>query len=133
MNQVTLLGRLTRDIELQYLNTGTAVARGSIAVDKGLSKEKKEEFEMQGKPTADFINLVFWGKTAEYVANFSKKGGRIAVNGRLQTGSYQDKDGKTVYTTDVNCYNVEVIDYKEVNEDYKDVAGFEPISKDMPF
>lgn len=116
-NIAILLGRLTRDIDLQYLNNGTALAKGNIAIDKGLSKEKKEEMEAQGKPTADFINLIFWGKTAEYVAQYTQKGGRIAVNGRIQSGSYKDKDGKTVYTIDINCYNVDIIDYKTDNQE----------------
>ena len=70
MNCVILIGRLTRDPELRYIpNTGTPVATFSLAVDKQLSKEKKMELEAQGRPTADFINIVVWGKQAEHCAN----------------------------------------------------------------
>ena len=71
MNNVVLIGRLTRDPELRYLpNSGTPVANFSLAVDKQLSKEKKQEFETKGQPTADFINIVVWNKPAENCANF---------------------------------------------------------------
>src|SRR5574344_1663329 len=113
-NIVQLMGRLTRDVELRYLENNNAVARFTLAVDKGLSKEKKEEMEMQGKPTADFISCQAWGKTAEFINNYTEKGSRIAVVGRIQTGSYE-KDGQMVYTTDVLVQNVEVIDWKNSN------------------
>ena len=93
MNNVVLIGRLTRDPELRYIPvTGTAVARFSIAVDKGLSREKKQEMESKNQPTADFINIVVWGKTAENCANYLVKGRLVGVQGRIQTGSYE-KDG----------------------------------------
>ena len=88
MNQVTIMGRLTRDPELTYNNaTGNAMVRFSVAVDKKLSREKRQEMESRNQPTADFINCVCWGKLAETVNNFSGKGKRVIVEGRLQTGS----------------------------------------------
>ena len=76
MNKVVLIGRLTRDPELRYLTTGsnTAVARFTLAVDKQLSKEKKLEMESRNQPTADFINIVVWGKLAETCSNYLAKG-----------------------------------------------------------
>lgn len=111
MNNVTLIGRLTRDPELRYIpNSGTPVSTFTLAVDKNLSKEKKAEMEAKNSPTADFIRIVVWGKQAENCANYLKKGRLAGVNGRLQTGSYDDKDGKKVYTTDVVAGNVEFLD-----------------------
>ena len=112
-NRVVLTGRLTRDAEFNKFDNN-AVARFTLAVDKGLSKEKKEEMEALGKPTADFIQCQAWGKTAEFINNYTEKGSRIAVVGRIQTGSYE-KDGQMVYTTDVLVQNVEVIDWKNSN------------------
>ena len=113
MNNVTILGRLVRNADFNKFDNN-AVARFTLAVDKGLSKEKKEEMEALGKPTADFIPCQAWGKTAEFINNYTEKGSRIAVVGRIQTGSYE-KDGQMVYTTDVLVQNVEVIDWKNSN------------------
>lgn len=111
MNNVCLVGRLTRDPELRYIpHSGTPVATFTLAVDKGLSKEKKEEMESQNKPTADFLRIVVWGKQGENCAEYLKKGRQTSVNGRLQTGSYEDKDGKKVYTTDVVANQVQFLD-----------------------
>ena len=113
MNNVTLLGRLVRNADFNKFDNNS-VARFTLAVDKGLSREKKEEMEAFGKPTADFIQCQAWGKTAEFINNYTEKGSRIAVVGRIQTGSYE-KDGQMVYTTDVLVQNVEVIDWKSSN------------------
>lgn len=116
MNNVVLMGRLTRDPELRYVQTNgnTAVARLNIAVDKNLSREKKMEMESRNQPTADFINVVAWGKLGENIAKYTAKGLRLLVHGRIQTGSYE-KDGRTVYTTEVLASNVEFIDWKNAN------------------
>lgn len=113
MNNVNLMGRLTRDPEVRTLENGQTVARFSIAVDRQMSKEKKAEAEAKGQPTADFPNIVVWGKMAESVAKFTAKGLRVLVTGRIQTGSYDDKDGKRVYTTDVVASNIQFIDWKD--------------------
>lgn len=102
MNTVILIGRLTRDPELRYTaNTGNAMARFTVAVDRGLSKDKKAEMEQKGQPTADFIGCVCWGKTAELIGRYFNKGKEIAIQGRIQTGSYEAQDGQRRYTTDV--------------------------------
>lgn len=93
MNTVQLIGRVARDIDLRYSAGGTAVARFSVAVDR----PTKEGAEKQ----TDFPNVVAFGRAAETIEKFFPKGTRIGLTGRLQTGSYQDKDGRTVYTTDV--------------------------------
>lgn len=101
MNNVNILGRLTRDPELRYTaNTQMANARFSVAVDRRLSKEKRMEAENNNQPTADFINCIAFGKTAEVIGQYFGKGNKIAVTGHIQTGSYE-KDGQRIYTTDV--------------------------------
>ncbi len=113
MNNVSLMGRLTRDPELRYLpDGGRAVVRFNLAVDRKYSRERRQEAESKGQPTADFINITAWGKTAEFVANYLEKGNRAMVQGSIQTGSYVDKDGKRVYTTDIQASSVDPIDWK---------------------
>ena len=144
MNNWTGIGRLTRDPEMRYIaGSGRAVTNFSIAIDKGLSKDKKEEWEAQGKATADFINIVAWGKTAEFAANYLAKGLQVGITGRLETGSYQAKEGHTVYTTEVNCSNITMVEWKSDNNnmnqaadhgDFSDVEGFQPTNMDdVPF
>ena len=140
MNRVTLLGRLTRDPELSYNNaTGNAMARFTLAVDRNLSREKKQEMEAQNQPTADFINVVCWRKLAEAVNSYTAKGKRVLVEGRIQTGRYQAQDGSTRYTTDVVANAVEFIDWKGKDEQSgssQDFFGkdFKPVDDDrVPF
>ena len=95
MNKVILMGRLTRDPEVRYTqgDNAMAIARYSLAVDR--------RFKRDGEPDADFINCVAFGKSGEFAEKYLKKGTKIAVVGRIQTGSYTNKDGQKVYTTDV--------------------------------
>ena len=116
MNSVVLIGRLTRDPELRYLpNGGTAVCNFSLAVDKDVSKEKKQEMESQGKYTADFINIVVWGRQGENCANYLAKGRLVAIQGRIQTGSYDAKDGSKRYTFDVVAERTEFLEWGDKN------------------
>ena len=108
MNNVILIGRLTKDPTLKYAGA-TAMCSFTLAVDRNLSREKKMEMEQQGKPTADFINIISFGKTAELVANYLSKGRQVALQGRIQTSSYEGQDGKRVYRTDVVADKVEFI------------------------
>lgn len=95
MNKVILMGRLTKDPEVRYSNgeTPMAIARYSIAVDR--------QGKQQGEQTADFINCVAFGKQGEFAEKYLHKGTKIAIEGRIQTGSYTNKDGNKVYTTDI--------------------------------
>lgn len=132
MNNVTLLGRLVRDLELKSYQGASAgvIARFTLAVDRGLSKEKKEQAEKNNIPTVDFINCIAYNKTAELIDKFVGKGNRLSVNGKIQTGSYQTKDGQTRYTTDVLVNNVTLIDFKEqgnINQSNRFNADFEEI------
>lgn len=133
MNCANLIGRLTKDVDIRKTKSGTSVAGFILAVDKGLSKQKRDEAEQAGRPTADFISCQAWGMTADLLAQYCGKGSKIALEGRIQTGSYQDKEtGKTVYTTDVVVNRVEFLDAKSqgperakdddfFNEDFEEV------------
>ena len=110
MNKVILIGRLTRDLDLKYTASGTAVANFHLAIDKEMSKEDREKAEQNGEPTAVFIPITIWGKLAESCSMYMGKGSQCAVSGRLQPGSYVDKDsGKTIYTMDVVAENIEFL------------------------
>ena len=110
MNKVILIGYLVRDPELRYTQSNQAVCTFTLAVDKKLSREKREEAEAAGRPTADFPRVIVWGKAGENASRYLFKGSQCAIEGRIQTGSYQDSEtGKTVYTTDIVADNVEFL------------------------
>lgn len=116
MNKVVLIGYLTKDPDLRYTQSGMAVCQFTLAVNKNLSKDKKDEMIAQNKPTADFPRIIVWGKMGENASRYLKKGSQCAIEGAIQTGMYKDKDGKTVYTTDVLANNVEYLNnYQEKN------------------
>mgnify|MGYP001073871087 CR=1 FL=1 len=135
MNNVIISGRCTKEIELKYLpNTGIPVATFTLAVDKDLAKDKKAEQEAKGMPTADFINIVAWNKTGEYVANYLKKGKRAIVNGRIQTRTYKVDDGSNRYITEVVANNIEIIDWDNSNNTDDYMQGFKEVDSDnIPF
>lgn len=95
MNKVILLGRLTRDPEVRYSQgeNSMAIARYSLAVDRRVKQDNSD--------SADFINCIAFGRNGEFAEKYLRKGMKIAVSGRIQTGKYTDRDGKTIYTTDV--------------------------------
>jgi single-strand DNA-binding protein len=105
MNKVFLIGRLTRDPELRYTGSNTAVATFSIAVNRNYANA-------QGEREADFINIVVWRKQAENVKNYLSQGSQVAIDGRIQTRSYDDKDGQKRYVTEVVADNVEFLGSK---------------------
>ena len=127
MNNVTLIGRLTRDPEMRYIPSGTAVCNFNLAVDKGLNKDKKQEMQSKGQPTADFINIIVWGKMGESCANYLVKGRLVGIQGRIQSGRYE-KDGRTVYTTDVVANQVEFLEFGDKKESATE--GFKPVDND---
>jgi single-strand binding protein len=112
MNKVVLMGRLTRDPEVRYSTSGDsqlAIARYTLAVDR--------RFKKDGEATADFIRCVAFGKNGEFAEKYLHQGTKVVIEGRIQTGSYQDKDGKTVYTTEVVAENHEFAESKRVSEE----------------
>ncbi len=108
MNKVILMGRLTRDPEIRYSQGENAVAVGrfNLAVDRRYKKDVSEQ------QTADFISCVAFGKTAEFIEKYTHQGTKIVVEGRIQTGSYTNKEGNKVYTTDVVVENAEFAESK---------------------
>lgn len=117
MNSVVLIGRLARDPELRFVPaTGAAVAKLTLAVDKDLFGEKKQQAINEGKPTADFIGITVFGKQAENCANYLAKGSQCAIHGRISTGSYTTQTGEKRYTTDVIADKVEFIGPKGQNQ-----------------
>ena len=132
MNKVVLIGRLTADVEARATTNGTAVSRYRLAVDR--------RFKRDGEQEADFIPVVTFGKAAEFAEKYFKKGMKVAVTGRIQTGSYKDKDGKTVWTTDVIAEDQEFVESKKVTEEEKpaeDQDGFmsipDTLDESLPF
>lgn len=129
MNKVVLIGRLTADPQLKFTQgTGTAVATFTLAVNRRFKKE--------GQPDADFIPIVVWGKIAESTANYMRKGSQISVAGRIETRSYEAKDGGRRYVTEVVADEVKFLDSKSsvaINED--DNPDMVPVDdgEDMPF
>ena len=106
MNKVVLMGRLTRDPEVRFTqNNNTCVCSFSLAVNR--------RFKQEGQPEADFINIVAWNKTAEFVSKYFTKGQQVGVIGRIQTRNYDDKDGKKVYVTEVVAEEVYFADSKK--------------------
>lgn len=107
MNKVILMGRLTRDAEIRYAqeDNSPAIARFSLAVDRHYGNTAKSQ-------TADFINCLAFGKRAEFFERFGKKGIKFIIEGKVQTGSYTNKDGQKVYTTDVVVENAEFVESK---------------------
>lgn len=107
MNRVILIGRIVRDPEVRQVPNGTAVARYTLAVDR--------KFKKDGEGNADFINCVVFGKGAEFTEKYLFKGTKIAVVGRIQTGSYTNKDGQRVNTTDIIVEEQEFAESKASN------------------
>ena len=147
MNSVVLIGRLARDPELRFVpGSGMAVANFTMAIDKGLTREKKQEFESQGRPTPDFIRIVVWGKQAENCSQYLAKGKLVAIQGSIQTSTYKSNTGETRYTTEVLANRVEFLEWGEKsqssggkNDDFSFGAGnfedFQSIEDDddVPF
>lgn len=103
LNKVILIGRTTRDVDFRRTSSGTPVATFTLALDNRYVLK-------DGKPTTDFINCVAWNKTAETMDKYVKKGMLIAVEGRLQTRNYENKDGNKVYVTEVVCDNMRMLE-----------------------
>ena len=102
MNKVFLIGRITQDPDLRHTTNGTPVCQINVAVNRPRQKDKE--------PEADFINVIIWDKQGENVAKYQSKGNQIAIEGRLQTGKYKDKDGNTKYKTEIIATSIQFLD-----------------------
>ena len=119
MNKVELLGRLTKDPEIKYTQTNnTAVANFSLAVNRRFTKEGEER-------QADFINIVAWGKTAEFCNKYFKRGMQIALVGRIQTRNWEDEQGQKHYVTEVIAEEVYFADSKKEQQEPQSDMQFE--------
>ena len=138
MNKVILMGRLVRDVDVRYSqgNTPMAIARYTLAVDR--------KFKRDGEPNADFINCIAFGKNGEFAEKYLHKGIKILVEGRWQSGSYTNKDGVKVYTTDVVVESCEFAESKNASQSERsqtvpqtDSDGFmsipDGIDEELPF
>lgn len=128
MNKVILMGRLTRDAEIRYSqgDASNAIARFTIAVDRRFKRDGDDQ------PTADFIGCVAFGRTAEFLERFGRKGTKFALEGRIQTGSYTNKDGQRVYTTDVIVENIEFAESKSSAGGNTGTNGFSGSERPSP-
>lgn len=113
INNVVIVGRLTRDADLRYTGSGIAVGSFTVAVERPFTNA-------QGERETDFINCVVWKKPAENLANFTRKGSLIAVAGRIQTRNYTNNEGRKVYITEVVAENIQYLDSKKTNESRSD-------------
>lgn len=109
MNKVILTGRFTRDPEVRYTNDGTSIARFSIAVNRRFAKEGSDQ-------KADFLNCIAFGKSAEFIEKYFFKGMKVDLSGRIQTGSYTNRDGQKVCTTDIVVEEIEFGESKGSNQ-----------------
>ena len=135
MNKVILMGRLTRDPEVRYTagEEAKAIARYTLAIDR--------RFKREGEATVDFINCVAFGRQAEFAEKYFRQGIKILVTGRIQTGSYTNKEGRKVYTTDVVIEEQEFAESKREEDKpaagTTDAEGFmnipDGIDEDLPF
>lgn len=141
MNQVVLIGRLTKDPETSVSQSNTMVSRFALAVDR--------DYKRDGEQTADFIRIITFGKTAELVDAYLFKGRQVAVHGRIQTGSYTNKDGQKVYTTDIIADRVQFLGGKQSQDEapaepyeeqrkpqsteQTEFDGFQACDDDIPF
>lgn len=112
INRVVLVGRITKDPELRKTQSGISTVRFTLACNRRFSGK-------DGNQQADFISCVAWRQSADFLANYVKKGALLGVEGSIQTGSYQDQNGRTVYTTDVVCDSVQILEQKRDNQNYQ--------------
>ena len=115
INSVVLVGRTVRNPEVKQIPSGTSVANFTLAINKQLSKDKKQEIEAAGGNTADFINVVAWGRLAELCEQYLGKGKLVAIQGRIQTRSWETQDGSRRYATEVVAEQVRFIEWKDSN------------------
>ena len=130
INNVVLAGRVTKDIELKVTPTGKSVCSFSLAVER--------KFVQNGEKITDFINCQLWGKSAETLEKYVKKGMMIGIEGRIQTRKYTNQQGQTVYVTEVVADSFSFLEKKQSNEkpqfnDFESFGGLEVTDDDLPF
>lgn len=120
INNVTLIGRLTKEPELRYTSSGTAVATFTLAVNRTYTNES-------GQREADFINCVLWRKAAETFCNYTNKGSLVGINGRIQTRNYENQQGQRVYVTEVVVEQYQFLGTNQTNQQTETPAIEKPV------
>lgn len=120
MNNVSLIGRLVRDVEVKYSKEGKSITRFTLAVDR--------RYKTEGQDEADFIPCIAFNKVGEFIEKYFKKGQRIALTGQIHTGNYTNKDGQKVYTTDVIVATAEFVESKNASTS----SGYNAETKPTP-
>lgn len=129
INNVVLVGRMTRDAELRYTPSNQAVATFTLAVNRNFKKQ-------DGEREADFINCVIWRQQAENLANWAKKGMLVGITGRIQTRNYEGQDGKRVYVTEVVAESFQVLESRNQQNSNDPFGNSNPMDisdDDLPF
>lgn len=129
INRAVLTGRLTKDPDLKYTSSSTAVVSFTLAVSRKFTNQ-------QGEREADFINCTAWRKTAETLANYTHKGSLIGIDGRIQTRSYDNQQGKKVFVTEIVADSFSFLESKkdQSNNSNNEISSFDPdIDGSMPF
>ena len=121
INNVVLVGRLTKDPDLRYTASGTAVATFTLAVNRNFTNQS-------GNREADFINCVIWGKLAENFANWAKKGNLVGITGRIQTRNYENQQGQRVYVTEVVAESFQLLEKRDNSANQNSMAEQMPPS-----
>lgn len=116
INRTVLVGRITKDPEIKYTQTNVPVVSFTLAVNRQFQ-------DVNGEKQADFINCVVWRKQSENMSKYVKKGALLGIEGRLSTRNYEDKDGKTVYITEVVCDSVQFLESKNSNQSQDDTKS----------
>lgn len=124
MNSVALVGRLTKDPELRTTQSGLSYCQFTLAVDRRVSEKS------QTQQTADFIGCVAWRQSADYLSNYGQKGSVVALEGKIQTRNYDDRDGKKVYVTEVVANNLNLISSGTKKSSSQPVAGNVSLTRD---
>lgn len=106
INTVTLVGRITKDVDLRATQSGISVTQFTLAVNRIIKNEN-------GEKQADFIQCVAWRHSAEFMKNYVKKGNLLGVTGKIQTRTYEDSDGRTMYVTEVLCDSVQLLEFNQ--------------------
>lgn len=125
INNVTLVGRMTRDAELRYTPQNQAVATFSLAVNRNFKSQN-------GEREADFINCVIWRQQAENLANWAKKGALIGITGRIQTRSYENQQGQRVYVTEVVAENFQLLESQKERDNQPQVNSRPDFGRNEP-
>ncbi|MBO7703556.1 MAG: single-stranded DNA-binding protein [Solobacterium sp.] len=130
INSVVLVGRLARDVEVRKTTSGISYARFTVACDRRYSGNRDSQ---NGQTTADFIGCVAWRQSADFLGSYGRKGSIVGVEGSIQTGSYTDRDGRKVYTTEVLCDRVQLLESRNASQNQNTSGGYSAPEPQDPY